>query len=161
MEGGIRIEIDMADIAKVNALVTRLTDFDASELVAEIVELGENQTRKRIESGGPGPDGEAWPPNLNGTPILFETGGHILARLASSSSGDSGEWGCGWQFAHVHQYGATIVPKNAEFLAFSIGGKRVHAKKVTIPPRPFVGVSISDRQEINKLITDYLEMVFK
>ncbi|MCC3246142.1 phage virion morphogenesis protein [Methylocystis sp. WRRC1] len=156
MDIGVRIEIDMADLARVNALVTRLTEFDAGELVAEIVDLGENQTRKRIESGGPGPDGEAWPPNLTGTPILMRTGDHLRYYVASSSSGSSGEWGDSWEFAHVHQDGATITPKNAERLAFMLGPKRVFAKSVTIPARPFVGVSADDAREIEELVTDFM-----
>jgi phage gpG-like protein len=156
MEIGVRIEINQADLAHVNALVTGLSNFDAGELVAEIVQLGENQTRKRIKSGGPGPDGEAWPPNLTGTPILFRTGQHLHGSIASSSGGDGGEWGAAWEFAHVHQYGATISPKTAERLSFMLGDKHVFAKSVTIPPRPFVGVSAQDAQEIRELVTDFL-----
>lgn len=156
MEIGVRIEIDQGDLARVDALVTRLSDFDASELVAEIVQLGENQTRKRVRAGGPGPDGEAWPPNLTGTDILVRTGRHLLDQIASSSGGDNGEWGCAWEFAHVHQYGAVITPKDAPRLAFMLGGKRVFAKSVTIPARPFVGVSAEDAVEIREQVTDFL-----
>jgi phage virion morphogenesis protein len=156
MEIGVKIEIDRAALDAVNHLVTGLTEFDAGELCAEIVQLGENQTRKRIESGGPGPDGEAWPPNQAGTPILFQTGRHLHDSIASSSSGDGGEWGAAWEFAHVHQYGATIKPKDAEQLSFMIGDKRVFAKSVTIPARPFVGVSADDAQEIREQVTDFL-----
>lgn len=160
MDAGVRIEINMADISAVNALVTRLADFDASELVSDLVRLGEMQTKERVRSGGPGPDGEAWPPNLEGTPILYRTGKHLEGQITSSASGSSGEWGCAWEFAHVHQYGATIAPKNADFLAFSIGGKRVHAKKVTIPPRPFVGVSADNARELKQHVTDFLGRIF-
>lgn len=160
MEGGIRIEIDMADIAKVNALVTRLTDFDASELISEMVQIGAMQTKERVRAGGPGPDGVAWPPNLEGTPTLYRTGQHLEGQIESSASGTGGEWGCAWEFAHVHQYGATIVPKNAEFLAFKIGPKSVRAKKVTIPARPFVGVSVENKKELDQFATDFLKKVF-
>ena len=156
MEIGVRIEIDRAALAAVDALVTGLAAFDAGELVAEIVQLGENQTRKRIESGGPGPDGEAWPPNHTGTPILLRTGQHLRDSIASSSSGDGGEWGAAWEFAHVHQFGATITPKDAPRLAFMLGDRMVFAKSVTIPPRPFVGVSADDATEIRELVTDFI-----
>ncbi len=157
MEFGVKIEIDVTDLAAVNALVTGLSDFDAAPLVTELVQLGENQTRKRIESGGPGPNGEAWPPNKEGTAILFRTGRHLHDSIASSSSGASGEFGAAWEFAHVHQEGATITPKSAGRLSFMLGGKRVFAKKVTIPARPFVGVSTDDAEEMKELVTDYLQ----
>ncbi len=160
MDAGIRIEIDMSDITKVNALVTRLTDFDASQLISEMVQIGATQTKARVSAGGPGPDGEAWPPNLEGTPILYRSGDNLYGQIKSTASGLTGEWGCAWPLSHVHQYGATIVPKNADYLAFSIGGKRVHAKKVTIPPRPFVGVSTENAQELHQFATDFLKKVF-
>lgn len=156
MEIGVRIEIDRTAIEAIDALVTGLADFDAGELCAEIVQAGENQTRKRIESGGPGPDGEAWPPNLTGTPILLRTGQHLRDSIASASSGAGGEWGAAWPFAHVHQYGATITPKDASRLAFMLGDRKVFATSVTIPARPFVGVSAEDADEIRKLVTDFM-----
>jgi phage gpG-like protein len=156
MDFGVKIEVDRDDLAAINALVTGLSDFDAGPLVTEIAQLGENQTRKRIESGGPGPDGTKWPPNKEGTPILYRTGQHLHDSIASSSSGTSGEWGAAWEFAHVHQEGAVITPKSAGRLAFMLGDKRVFAKKVTIPARPPVGVSTEDAEEIKELVTDYL-----
>lgn len=155
MDFGVKIEVDKHDLAAINALVTGLSDFDAAPLVEEIVQLGENQTRKRIESGGPGPDATKWSPNKEGTPVLYRTGRHLHDSIASSSSGESGEWGAGWEFAHVHQEGAVITPKSAGRLVFMLGAKRVFAKKVTIPARPFVGVSAEDAEEIKELVTDY------
>lgn len=38
----------------------------------------------------------------------------------------------------VHQYGATIVPRTAQFLTFRINGRFVAVKQVTIPARPFM-----------------------
>jgi len=166
MDFGVKIEIDRNDLGALNALVTGLSDFDAAPLVTELVQLGENQTRKRIESGGPGPDGEAWPPNLEGTPILYRTGRHLHDSIASSSSGTSGEFGAAWEFAHVHQDGMTITPRDffatrghflGGSLAFTIKGKTVFAKKVTIPARPFVGVSTDNVEEFKAQVTDYLQ----
>ncbi len=157
MDFGVKIEIDVTDLAAVNALVTGLADFDAAPLVTELVQLGENQTRKRIDSGGPGPDGEAWPPNKEGTPTLKRSGRNLHDTIGSTSSGTSGEFGAAWEFAHIHQEGATIAPKSAARLSFMLGGKRVYAKKVTIPARPFVGVSTDDADEMKELVTDYLQ----
>lgn len=44
-------------------------------------------------------------------------------------------------YAPVHQFGATIVPKNKPLLVFKgPNGKLVFAKKVTIPARPFMPI---------------------
>jgi phage gpG-like protein len=167
MQTGVRIEIDARDLAKVEALVTKLSHVEEHKLVTEIVQLGENQTRKRIEAGGPAPDGAPWKPNRAGTPILRQTGRHLRDSIASASQGSTGEWGAAWEFAHVHQEGATIVPRDAVNLAASLGGggvlsfeigggQRVFAKRVTIPARPFVGVSRENGKEIEAQVTDFL-----
>lgn len=165
METGVRIEIDARDLAKIDALVTGLSQLDEHELVTEIVGLGENQTRKRIEAGGPAPDGTPWKPNLAGTPILFRTGHHLRDSVASNVHGSTGEWGTDFRFSHIHQEGAVIVAKDffatrghflGGALAFEIGGKKVFAKRVTIPARPFVGVSIENGREIEVLVSDFL-----
>jgi phage gpG-like protein len=156
MDFGVKIEVDRNDLAAVSALVSGLSDFDAEPLVAEICRLGEEQTAERIRNGGPGPDGEAWPPNLEGTQLLIRSG-NLIGSIASNVSGTSGEWGAGAKpYAHVHQCGAVITPKDAERLSFMLRGKRVFAKKVTIPARPFVGVSAEDAEEIKEIVTDYL-----
>lgn len=60
-------------------------------------------------------------------------------------------------YAGVHQFGATITPKNAKFLSWVTGdGKRVFVKKVTIPARPFFPVDRSGNltPAAEKLIVD-------
>lgn len=158
---GVSITVDAADLDRAIARVGRLDDFDASELMSSMGALGESQTRRRISDEKTAPDGAAWPPNKRGGSILVETGGHLLASVAFVSSASEAEWGASWEHAHVHQYGATIVPKGAEALAFSIGGKSVFAKKVTIPPRPFVGLSDDNAEEQLELVTDFLGGLFR
>jgi len=160
MNAGVAIEIDVASLAAIDALVSRLAHIDEQELLTEIGALGESQTRKRIESGGPGPDGEAWKPNRAGTAILMQTGRHLHDSVAYSVGGAMVEWGASWEFAHVHQYGAVIKPKNGDALKFWFvsGGftEFVIAKQVTIPARPFVGLSADNRNDIEEQVTDFL-----
>ena len=49
--------------------------------------------------------------------------------------------------------------KNKKYLTFKIGGqwKRVASVKVSIPPRPFLGISEEDEQDIK----DTLEEIFE
>ena len=54
-----------------------------------------------------------------------------------------------------------ITPKTAQALAFTIGGKPVRAKSVTIPARPFVGLSEDNRAEIDDLITDHFGRILR
>lgn len=154
MGNGISITVDASDLARIDALVSRLSAFDASELMTGVAALGESQTRRRIQEEKTAPDGSAWPANREGTPILLRSGEHLLGTVAFTASGAEAEWGSSWQHAHVHQNGMVITPKNGPQLSFMLGGKLVHAKKVTIPARPFVGISADNAEEIQHLISD-------
>jgi len=151
---GISLVIDADDFDAALAKLAPIFDFDAPELMTAIGALGESQTRRRISEEKTAPDGTPWQENNEGTSILVETGQHLLASITWASSADEAEWGATWEWAHVHQDGMTIVPKNAKALVFSIGGKTIHAKKVTIPARPFLGLSEDNRQEIIDVVTD-------
>jgi phage gpG-like protein len=152
----VRLVVDDSELDLAIKLINALGEVEPSELMSAVALLGENQTRRRIEEEKTAPDGTPWLPNAEGTSILLRTGMHLRDSVASNSSATEAEWGASWEHAHVHQYGATIVPKDAAALIFTVGGKQVGAKKVTIPPRPFVGLSSENRQEMEELITDML-----
>lgn len=154
MSAGLSITVDAADFGPVVAKLMELARFDGTELMSAIGAMGESQTRRRIESEKTAPDGTPWAPNRNGSSILLETGQHLLGSVAWVSSADETEWGASWQYAHVHQDGAVIKPTTARNLAFMAGGHLVLAKQVTIPARPFVGLSADNRTEILDLVTD-------
>lgn len=40
-------------------------------------------------------------------------------------------------YARIHEFGGVIIPKRAKYLTFVVGGKRVFAKRVVIPRRPY------------------------
>lgn len=163
MEIGISLTLDAGGLEGALKVLQPILEFEGSELMSVIGAMGESQTRRRIESEKTSPDGAAWPPNLKGTSILVETGQHLLASIAWRSSDNEAEWGSGWEYAHVHQGGMTITPRSARYLAvpaaaFGAGGGVRYAKSVTIPARPFVGISSDNAQEIVDLVTDYFGM---
>lgn len=150
----VSITVDVSDFAHVERLVSRLSAFDATELMSAIGAMGESQTRRRITDEKTAPDGTAWAPNREGTSILLKSGEHLLGSVAWTSSAAEAEWGASWEYAHVHQEGATIKPQQAERLAFRVGGKLFRPKQVTIPARAFVGLSADNAEEILQLVTD-------
>jgi phage gpG-like protein len=156
---GISITIDAADLDGIFRKLRPIFDFNAEELMTAIGSLGDGQTRRRIEEEKTAPDGTPWKPNHEGTSILMDSGQHLLASLAWTASSDQAEWGATWEYAHVHQDGMTIVPKEADRLIFKIRGKKVGAKEVTIPARPFVGISSENEREIIELVTDHFGLL--
>jgi phage gpG-like protein len=154
------VSIDTSQLDRVIARFMAAGSVPSDDLMEAIGAIGESQTRRRIAEEKTGPDGEAWPPNREGTSILLRTGDNLLASVAYVAGAGVAEWGAAWQHAHVHQFGAVIKPKQADRLVFTIGGKKVGAKKVTIPPRPFVGVSEANAQEIDEVLLDWVGRVF-
>jgi len=114
------------------------------------------------------PDGTPWKPlnpeyakGKKGTKILQEQGmrggllGSIVWQLRPDGQGV--EVGTNKVYGAIHQFGGTIVPRTAEALVFKLNGKLVHAKKVTIPARPYLGISPDDETEMLAIVADLAE----
>jgi phage gpG-like protein len=153
------IEVDVSDLDAAMKKLRPIFDFAPGDLMSTLGAIGESQTRRRISEEKTSPSGEAWPPNLKGTPILVETGQHLLYSIAFTSNDEEAEWGATWEHAHVHQNGMTITPKNAKALAvplaaFGKGDGIAMAKSVTIPARPFIGLSADNITEMVDIVSD-------
>lgn len=119
------------------------------------------------------PDGAAWPSRRFEAPhpLLEETGalrgaatGIGPAHIERIENGNELVWGVdkaggggGIPGAAVHQFGATIVPVEKQFLRFEVGEKVVFAKQVTIPARPYLGFSEETAQQIDDVFGDWLQ----
>jgi phage virion morphogenesis protein len=100
------------------------------------------------------PDGSAWAPlnptyaaGKRGAGILRESAmrGGLQGSITYRASRSDVQVGSNKIYAGVHQGGAVITPKNADRLVFRLGNRVVHARSVTIPARPFVGISSDDQ----------------
>ena len=125
---------------------------DTDELLQRLNRLSHLETRGVLNSIAEGlrtstverfteektPEGTSWKPSIRAQ----EEGGKTLTKT-------------------THQFGdeRTIRAKNKKYLTFKIGGqwKRVASVKVSIPPRPFLGISEEDEQDIK----DTLEEIFE
>lgn len=109
------------------------------------------------------PDGNAWMA-LNRSYAATKRNSRILTesgRLRDSINAQAGQdevrVGTNVIYARVHQEGATIRPKDASALVFFIGGDLVKAKSVTLPPRPFLGISAQDEASIAEIVFSFVE----
>jgi phage gpG-like protein len=58
-------------------------------------------------------------------------------------------------YAPIHEFGGKIKAKNSGYLNFSVGGRWVKIKEVTIPTRPFLEPAIvNNQQKLDELISD-------
>lgn len=156
----IVIQIDVDD-SKVQAMLQRLIAFGSHprKAMEDIATYGENSTRQRFVDQA-GPNGAAWLPSHR----VMEKGGktlikdrHLLDSIVSSAGDNGAEWGSNLIYAAIHQIGGDIVPKSADSLFFKLpdgSGRKV--KKVTIPPRPYLGINDQDEENILDIINGHL-----
>jgi phage gpG-like protein len=144
----VGVDITINGLAGALAMLEHLSGSGRAELMDGLARLGASQTQRRIQSEKTSPEGAAWPRTRDGRGALFATGAHLYQSIDHRSSDTTASWGTGWIGARVHQFGALIRPVNAKALAFRIGGKSAFAKSVTIPARPFIGVSSDNIEEL-------------
>ena len=89
---------------------------------------------------------------------ILTLNGYLRGQMTWQLVGDrTVEIGSNLPYAAVHQFGATIKPRAAKVLMF-----RGHvAKSVTIPARPYLGLSDEDRSEIVGRTLEWLQRIMK
>lgn len=165
------IEIKI-DSAKVTAALDRLARASANPRPA-LLAIGESlleSTKKRFETST-GPDGVRWQPNAAATYLgivrgfgkgNFGKSGRLNKKGAERISGKKPLIGESRSLSQQISYavdGAGLhIGSPMEYAAIQqFGGKAGRGLKVTIPARPFLGVSDSDEQMIVDTVSDYLK----
>ena len=138
----------------------RLAGWDHFELMDTVGRTIQLQTRRRLSSEKTSPEGVPWKETQRDNPTLYNTGA-LHDSIDYRADLNSITVGSPLIYAAIHQFGGIIKPKNGKALAFSVGGDSVFAKQVTIPARPYMGVSPSNAQEIEMVIFDFMEAVLQ
>lgn len=164
MPVSIRVQADLGESQGALRAISRAIG-SPGPLMAISGAILENNIRERFVYGR-GPFGIPWPVSRraarDGGRTLIDSGG-IVNSLTHEATETRVEVGIiaktrSAKFAYVHQFGATITPKNGPYLIFrGADGKLIFAKSVTIPARPFIGIDDLDRQELTEAWEDYLE----
>lgn len=128
-----------------------------------LLEIGEHlqgavEERFRSETD---PEGRPWEPlsdftkaNKRNDQILTESGGSGLRGSIHYRAGkDVLEQGTNKIYGAIHQLGGTVKAKGGGALAIGRpGGAFALVKQVTIPARPYLGLSSEDRQVIDEVL---------
>lgn len=117
-------------------------------------------TKARFQTNA-GPDGGPWPQSLRarmlGGPTLVQRG-RLRDSVTHEASDSSVAVGTNAIYAAIHQLGGKITAKTAKGLHFrlpgGLGARTVQS--VTIPARPFLGVSAEDEGVIRTLVGKWL-----
>ena len=134
---------------------------DHTKLMHNIGSILENNTKQRINTGigtDDKPWQKSWRAKMQGGTTLRDTSRlYNSIKYTVSNDGKRVTVGTNVFYAPVMHFGARITAKNGKYLKFksSMGGW-AQVKSVTIPPRPFLGMSVDDSQEVLFEIEEYL-----
>ena len=122
--------------------------------------LLEASTKDRIRDTNQSPDGVPWSPSFrsvfDGGKILSDSGrlGDSITHIAGPNSV---EVGTNVIYAGIHQTGGIIQAKAGYALAFAFpGGGFAVVEDVSIPARPYLGISEQDRTDLTDAVADHL-----
>lgn len=148
---GVTIQVTTVGLDQVASRLGRLGSLPRALILDKLGALGETQTKRRIASEKTAPSGAAWPANRTGTSILVRDG-HLRDSIHHVTQGDAAvRWGSGLIYAAIHQVGGTIRPVRARALVFQgADGGLIFARAVTIPARPYLGISAANAAQIER-----------
>lgn len=147
------------DFSRLKRDLAALGDIDPVGLNKKIGEVLVSSTKKRFEDEK-GPDGVGWSKSYRASTRGGQTlsdKGRLKNSISYQASATGVEEGTNVKYAHVHQDGMEIKAKNGPFLRFQIGGGWAKKKKVTIPKRPFLGISDDDMEEIDDTVFAHIK----
>ncbi|MCY1648180.1 phage virion morphogenesis protein [Caulobacter sp. SL161] len=132
---------------------------DLRPVLADIGAELESSTVKRFVTNV-APDGVPWPPSARAkekplTRTLVLTG-DLRDSIHYVVESDAVEVGSALVYAGIHQVGGTITAKG-KALAFTLfNGAFVMTKSVTIPARPYLGMSANDNATVLDIVGQHM-----
>ncbi|HEV2501615.1 MAG TPA: phage virion morphogenesis protein [Mesorhizobium sp.] len=156
-------------------LETRITDHGVDQAFTSLIGLMGNTTpimsaigtglvssthRRFISQTSPA--GEAWAAlnaeykRMKRNARILTESGRLRDSISSQPGNDYVRVGTNVIYAGIHQLGGTIVPKNASHLVFRLASGVVLAKSVTLPARPYLGISDDDEEMIADTVFRFL-----
>lgn len=119
----------------------------------------ETSTRHRFELGE-APDGTAWKKSWRAKKeggVTLTDSARLRDSITSVASGDELRVGTNVLYGAIHQFGGVIRPVSEKALRFHIGEDLVIAQSVTMPARPFLGITRSDERAMLRIAEQALE----
>ena len=141
----------------------QISDLDKAEILHAVAEGLRTSTLERFRAEE-SPEGTKWKPSVRaqqkGGKTLTDSA--VLKNSIKAEADSSGAAvGTNLVYAATHQFGAdrTIRAKNSRYLRFQIGGRwvSVPSVRVSIPARPFLGISREDEEEIREILEEALK----
>ncbi|WP_208436004.1 phage virion morphogenesis protein [Bartonella phoceensis] len=157
------IEIKEMGLEAALSFLQKGAESSMGSLAQGVGRLIQESTRRRIQSEKTSPYGEKWKRNYARSSILYASGA-LSRSIDMVASPEKVVVGSGLVYARIHQLGGVIRPKNASALRFCLSSGKAHrficVRQVTMPARPYLGLSEHNKVEIVKAAEDWLGRVF-
>lgn len=150
-----------ADSSPIEAVLKQLGNFDSlkNQLFDEIGAGLVNSIQHRFLTGT-GVDGNpwkiSWRARMQGGETLRDTG-RLMNSYTHNVLSSGVEVGTDVVYApHLH-YGATILPKNSQYITFAVGGQYRKVKQSIIPPRTQLGLDAEDEVMVLDIVGSFID----
>ncbi|MFC1025381.1 phage virion morphogenesis protein [Pasteurella multocida] len=160
---GVKIEINTVQLSKIlNQAMKTLANPKAmfAEMGEELLSIHRIRFLQQQS-----PDGTPWQPlseeykqsKRKNPDKILTLDGHLSETLRYQVSNDGVEFGSDRVYAAIHHFGGSIQPKTAH--ALHVGGR--FFKNVTIPARPWLGISEKDQAEMLNIARHHIKNAIK
>lgn len=143
--------------------IRSFSEIDKRSINAALGEVARESTLERFKRST-APDGRKWRTSIRaaaeGGKTLIQTS-QLRNSIRVKSDATGFAVGTNAKHATTHQFGEsgrTIRAKRAKALRFQVDGKWISKKqvRVTIPARPFLGLSDDDMQEMKATVEEFI-----
>lgn len=150
-----------ADSSPIEAVLKQLGNFDSlkNQLFDEIGAGLVNSIQHRFLTGT-GVDGNpwkiSWRARMQGGETLRDTG-RLMNSYTHNVLSSGVEVGTDVAYApHLH-YGATILPKNGQYITFAVDGQYRKVKQSILPPRTQLGLDAEDEAMVLDIVGSFID----
>ncbi len=153
--------IIQADSSPIEAVLNQLGNFDSlkdrlfDEIGAGLVDSVQHRFLTGTDVDG-NPWKVSWRARMQGGETLRDTG-RLMNSYTHNVLSNGVEVGTDVAYApHLH-YGATILPKNGQYITFAVGGQYRKVKQSIIPPRTQLGIDTEDEVMVLDIVGSFID----
>lgn len=150
-----------ADSSPIEAVLKQLGSFDSlkaqlfDEIGAGLVDSVQHRFLTGIDVDG-NPWKISWRARMQGGETLRDTG-RLMNSYTHNVLSSGVEVGTDIAYApHLH-YGATILPKNGQYITFAVGGQYRKVKQSILPPRTQLGLDAEDEVMVLDIVGSFID----
>lgn len=150
-----------ADSSPIEAVLKQLGSFDSlksqlfDEIGAGLVDSVQHRFLTGTDVNG-NPWKISWRARMQGGETLRDTG-RLMNSYTHNVLSSGVEVGTDVAYApHLH-YGATILPKNGQYITFAVGGQYRKVKQSILPPRTQLGLNAEDEAMVLDIVGSFID----